>query len=356
VLGSLDQQAELPLEHDVDLLLALMGVDAAALTRLEHDQVHAERAHTEITPKGLEALIDVTIERGERDVRLSHRSHSTRVGELVGEPHRELRVDQEPPDHALSVPSRDGVSARTRPSHSALPINSRGVLVSVTVSDSHTDPDFAASALITIDTQRDVLDGGALEIPGTSAALDAIRLLARAFRDAGRPIVHIVRLYLQDASNVDLCRRAAVAGGMPGLRAGSSGSQLADGLAGPDLELDPELLLAGEVQPLGRDEVAIYKPRWGAFYATSLEDHLRELGVDTLVFCGANFPNCPRTSIYQASERDFRVVAVRDAISGLYERGERELANIGVRLLDGAEVACALESGRASKSGPGVLA
>jgi hypothetical protein len=28
------------------------------------------------------------------------------------------------------------------------------------------DPDFAAAALITIDTQRDVLDGGPLEIPG----------------------------------------------------------------------------------------------------------------------------------------------------------------------------------------------
>ena len=34
------------------------------------------------------------------------------------------------------------------------------------------------------------------------------------------------------------------------------------------------------------------------------------------MFCGCNFPNCPRTSIYEASERDFRVVLARDAISG----------------------------------------
>jgi hypothetical protein len=56
-----------------------------------------------------------------------------------------------------------------------------------------TAPDFAAGAPITIDTKRNELDGGPFEIPGTSAALGAIRMLAHAFRGAGRPIVHIVR-------------------------------------------------------------------------------------------------------------------------------------------------------------------
>jgi nicotinamidase-related amidase len=104
------------------------------------------------------------------------------------------------------------------------------------------------------------------------------------------------------------------------------------------MELDAGLLLDGGVQELGRKEVAIFKPRWGAFYRTPLEEHLRGQGVSTIVFAGCNFPNCPRTSIYEASERDFRVVLVRDAISGLYERGEQELAGIGVRLMSAAEV------------------
>ena len=86
----------------------------------------------------------------------------------------------------------------------------------------------------------------------------------------------------------------------------------------------------------------MYKPRWGAFYNTPLEDHLRAHDVNTLVFCGCNFPNCPRTSMYEASERHYRVVLARDALSGLYERGERELANIGVRLMGASEVADAL--------------
>ncbi len=62
------------------------------------------------------------------------------------------------------------------------------------------------------------------------------------------------------------------------------------------------------------------------------------------MFSGCNFPNCPRASIYEASERDFRLVLVRDAVSGLYERGERELANIGVRLMSAEEVTGALRA------------
>jgi hypothetical protein len=51
---------------------------------------------------------------------------------------------------------------------------------------------------------------------------------------------------------------------------------------------------------------------------------------------------CPRTSIYEASERDFRVVLARDANSGLYERGERELKDIGVHIMSADEVTAPL--------------
>lgn len=213
--------------------------------------------------------------------------------------------------------------------------------------DPYTAPDFAAAALLTIDTQRDVLDGGPLEIAGTSAVLPQMHALLRVFRELGRPIVHVVRLYKPDGSNADLCRRRALEGGAPMLHAGARCAQIAkELLPQPDLLLDDERLLAGGVQSLGPREVAIYKPRWGAFYGTPLEDHLRGQDVSTLLFSGCNFPNCPRTSIYEASERDFRVVLVRDAVSGLYARGERELANIGVQLMSAGEVTGAMHGGR----------
>ena len=157
-----------------------------------------------------------------------------------------------------------------------------------------------------------------------------------------------MRLYREDASNVDLCRRGLVEGGARILAPGDEGAELAPGLA-PDGApgLDGDALLAGELQPLGPAEWAMYKPRWGAFYDTGLEDHLRGLGVDTLAFCGANFPNCPRTSIYEASERDFRIVVAPDAVSGVYDRGRAELEGIGVVLMDAAALAEAMLGARA---------
>jgi nicotinamidase-related amidase len=83
----------------------------------------------------------------------------------------------------------------------------------------------------------------------------------------------------------------------------------------------------------------MYKPRWGAFFETSLGQHLASLGVNTLAFAGCNFPNCPRASIYEASERDFRIVLVEDAISGLYNLGRDEMKNIGVTLMSANQVA-----------------
>jgi nicotinamidase-related amidase len=150
----------------------------------------------------------------------------------------------------------------------------------------------------------------------------------------GFPIVHIVRLYQPDGSNVDLVRLRLIEQGARIAAPGSAGSQIAADLLPDVVELEHELLLSGGLQQIGTAEHVIYKPRWGAFYRTSLERHLRESGIDTVVFAGCNFPNCPRTSIYEASERDFRIVLVSDAVSGLYDRGVDECRAIGVDVRD----------------------
>ena len=158
----------------------------------------------------------------------------------------------------------------------------------------YTAPEFDKSALVTIDVQRDVLEGQPLEVRGSSAAADAIGRIAEGFRAAGRPIVHIVRLYKRDGSNVDPCRRHLVEGGAAVLAPGSSGSKLAPALLpDPRTRLDSGALLAGAAQEIGADEVVMYKPRWGAFFETPLEAHLRACGTSTAVFCGFNFHDGP---------------------------------------------------------------
>ena len=202
------------------------------------------------------------------------------------------------------------------------------------VMGNYTEPQWNRAALITIDTQCDTLDEQPFEIPGTSAVLPQMQMLMDAFRAAEKPVVHIVRIYKADGSNVDLCRKHVIEEGARLVLAGTAGSQLAPGLLPePGIELDAELLLNGGVQLIGPHESVIYKPRWGAFYRTPLESFLHDRDISTLVFCGCNYPNCPRTSIYEASERDFRTVLVDDAVSGLYERGRKEMADIGVTLL-----------------------
>jgi nicotinamidase-related amidase len=68
-----------------------------------------------------------------------------------------------------------------------------------------------------------------------------------------------------------------------------------------------------------------------------LEEHLRKMGIDTVVICGCNFPNCPRTTMYEASERDFKIVFIKDATSLVYDKGLKELENIGVSIMDTVE-------------------
>jgi nicotinamidase-related amidase len=205
--------------------------------------------------------------------------------------------------------------------------------------NSTVEPHYSTAALITIDVQVDTLDGQPLEIPGTSEVVPRIAHLANAFRQAGLPIVHVVRLYSADGSNAEPARRELVSGPTPLLRPGTPGRLLAPGVVGVDnAELDDQLLLSGGSRTISSREIVLYKPRWGAFYRTTLDQTLKDFGVDTVVFAGCNFPNCPRTSIYEASERDYRIVLADNGISGLYDQGRKEMTNIGAHLAPTEEI------------------
>lgn len=213
------------------------------------------------------------------------------------------------------------------------------------MADRWTRPEFDKAALLTIDVQIDTLDGQPFEISGTSAALPNIAQLCDAFRQRALPLVHVLRLYRPDGSNAELCRREPLAGGEQFFLAGHPGRLIAPALL-PDgaAEPDDELLLSGARQALGPAEWYSYKPRWGAFYGTTLKKHLNELGVTTVVVAGCNYPNCVRATVYEASARDFRVVALSDGISNFSEQGWQELRSIGINVMSAAECAAQVEN------------
>lgn len=200
--------------------------------------------------------------------------------------------------------------------------------------------DYGHCALLLIDFQNDfILPDSPAEIAGSYAVLPQLQQLVQTVRQTGRPIIHVVRCYLPDGSNVDICRRELIQNGAAIVSPGSLGADFPQQLkpiAAPALDWD--VLLKGDFQQIGPQEWVLYKSRWGAFYQTQLEPFLHRLQVNTLIFGGCNFPNCPRTSMYEASERDFRLVLAQDAMSGLYEKGLQELRGIGVTITSTAQI------------------
>ncbi len=200
--------------------------------------------------------------------------------------------------------------------------------------DLYTEPNYENIGLLTIDMQNDFSSRmGPYEIEGTYEIIPNIVAILNKFRERSKLIVHVVRIYKENGSNADMCRKKKIEEGLRIVPPNSKGFELVRELRPNDARLDAEKLLKGEIQKIGLNEFVIYKSRWGAFYATQLEDFLEEKGVSTLVFTGCNFPNCPRTSIYEASERDFRLVVIEDAISGIYDKGIEELKRICCELI-----------------------
>lgn len=91
----------------------------------------------------------------------------------------------------------------------------------------YTEPEWSRSALMTVDVQRDfTLPGAPAEIPGTMEVVPQVADLLEAYRASGAPIIHMVRFYRSDGSNVDLCRRGAIQRGEQIVRPGTDGAQL----------------------------------------------------------------------------------------------------------------------------------
>ena len=84
-------------------------------------------------------------------------------------------------------------------------------------------------------------------------------------------------------------------------------------------------------------DYCIYKPRFSAFFHTSVDLVLRRLGVDTVILAGTTTPNCVRTTCYDALSLDYDVIVLSDCTSSVTDEVQR--ANLSDMQRIGAEIA-----------------
>lgn len=159
------------------------------------------------------------------------------------------------------------------------------------------------TALIMIDMQRGFIDPSSpLCIAGAAATVPTCAEAIRFFHENELPVFYAVRHYRADGSDVEKARAKVWEDG---------GKPLSEVCCESMSDAFPESFEVTE-----RDRVLI-KPRFSAFFATSLDLVLRRLGVQTVVLAGTTTPNCIRTSCYDALSLDYDVVVLSDCTSSV---------------------------------------
>src|SRR5690606_21131068 len=106
-----------------------------------------------------------------------------------------------------------------------------------------------SSALLIIDMQNDFAKtSGSAYIEGTAGMTKNLAGMAGLFRAKNRPVIHIVRLYFEDGSNAELCRRPLIQEGTKMVVPGSEGARIvSDLLPAGAVAYSDEDLLKGQI-------------------------------------------------------------------------------------------------------------
>lgn len=175
--------------------------------------------------------------------------------------------------------------------------------------------DFAKTALVIIDMQRDFLEPGGFgetlgnDVSQLSRAVKPVAAVLTAAREAGLLVVHTREGHLPDLSDAP---RAKIERGAPSLRIGDPGPMgriLIRGEAGHDI-------IAALYPREG--EIVIDKPGKGAFYATGLGDELKRHGIENLLVCGVTTEVCVHTTVREANDRGYRCIVLGDGCASYF--------------------------------------
>jgi nicotinamidase-related amidase len=173
------------------------------------------------------------------------------------------------------------------------------------------------SALLLVDMNRSHLDhsiGHLLVEKSEAERIIARAVLVRdAFAAGGRPVIFVRTHHRQDARTQEIVDNknpfwmAQQRRVIPGL--GKQRRSLA-------VEGSPVTEIVAPLAPRPGD-FTVFKHRYSPFDNTDLELLLRNLRIETLVIGGVNTNNCVLCSCFEAFNRDYRVVVMKDVCASM---------------------------------------
>ena len=186
--------------------------------------------------------------------------------------------------------------------------------------------DWAATALVIIDMQRDFMEPGGFgetlgnDVSQLASAVAPIAAVLKAARETGMMVVHTREGHLPDLSDAP---PAKIDRGAPSLRIGDPGPMgriLIRGEAGHDI--------IPALYPV-EGEIVIDKPGKGAFYATTLGADLKARDIDTLLVCGVTTEVCVNTTVREANDRGYRCIVISDGCASYFP----EFHEMGLKMI-----------------------
>ena len=184
-----------------------------------------------------------------------------------------------------------------------------------------------SSALVMIDMQMGFLQpASSLCIRMAAATVPACAAVIRAAHQRGITMVYAIRSYREDGTDVELTRKARwEAGGKP---------------ISPTAQGDLSEAMPAEFERRPED-IVIIKPRFSAFFQTSLDLQLRRRGISHLYLAGTTTPNCIRTTCYDGLSLDYAITLITDCCSSntpeIQAANLADMQNIGAETITAAQ-------------------
>ena len=151
------------------------------------------------------------------------------------------------------------------------------------------------TALLNIDMQNCFVENSPVAAPRGREIVPRINKLAEVCRKRGALVIHTLHLVRPDGSNTGVMGVI-----IPAIAAGliNKGNKQA--------ELHPGIVV-------GKNDILLEKPRYGAFHGTDLDLILRNRGIDTVIITGICTNVCCETTAREANMRDYKVFFISDA-------------------------------------------